>query len=323
MKDLNLLSLRRWHYDHPKEYAEFLQSVEKARKGDMAFTYKGLCSLMEMLSLVGVNNMMGLISDLVSGTKGYMKNMMSTSSQSFHCKLDNILSSSLDNEVARQKILNGNPHFNSTLYWLVFDNGFPKAVELISNMLGEDKMPFMQMLGNEAVQSLMHTSFDKTAYTKAQWKNSKNKKAKKVVAATLLDAKGKKGRRETSLLLEEMLRPEYADLLAEEIEKIVTEWKDLNDTDSVFAYIYAALEQDGLLNGKYPYRSYHNVLREKFPHLEIKEGFDHTEALYQALTKTDNFNISITDSQIKYGKKQVGDIGLRFRMLLSPDIIQD
>ena len=44
-KDLNLLALRRWHYDHPQKYAEFLDSVNKACDGDMTFATKGFNSL--------------------------------------------------------------------------------------------------------------------------------------------------------------------------------------------------------------------------------------------------------------------------------------
>ena len=40
-KDLNLLALRRWHYDHPQKYAEFLDSVDRAADGDMTFATKG------------------------------------------------------------------------------------------------------------------------------------------------------------------------------------------------------------------------------------------------------------------------------------------
>ena len=148
-RELNLLTLRRWHYDHPREYAEFLESIDKAYNGDMTFATKGFNYLMEMLSLGGVNDMMELISSFIPGTDGFMKSMTSSVNSSFHDKLSKIMESSLDNEVTRMKILNGNPHFNSTLYWLVFDNGFPKAVNLISQtLLGEDNIPLLKMLGN-------------------------------------------------------------------------------------------------------------------------------------------------------------------------------
>ena len=48
-KDLNLLTLRRWHYDHPQKYAEFLDSVDKACEGDMTFATKEFNSLMDIL----------------------------------------------------------------------------------------------------------------------------------------------------------------------------------------------------------------------------------------------------------------------------------
>ena len=61
-RELNLLTLRRWHYDHPREYAEFLESIDKAYKGDMTFATKGFNYLMEMLSLGGVNDTIGTFS---------------------------------------------------------------------------------------------------------------------------------------------------------------------------------------------------------------------------------------------------------------------
>src|SRR3712207_7245090 len=33
--ELNLLTLRRWHYDHPQEYADFTATFQKAYDGDM------------------------------------------------------------------------------------------------------------------------------------------------------------------------------------------------------------------------------------------------------------------------------------------------
>lgn len=171
----------------------------------MTFATKGFNYLMEILSLGGVNDMMELISSFIPGTDGFMKSMTSSVNSSFHDKLSKIMESSLDNEVTRMKILNGNPHFNSTLYWLVFDNGFPKAVNLISQtLLGEDNIPLLKMLGNEAIQSMIHTSFEKASYTKSQWKDSKKGTIKKIVASTLLDAKGRRGRKSTFVLLEEM-----------------------------------------------------------------------------------------------------------------------
>ena len=35
--ELNILTLRRWHYDHPEEYKEFTDTFQKAYDGDMTF----------------------------------------------------------------------------------------------------------------------------------------------------------------------------------------------------------------------------------------------------------------------------------------------
>lgn len=179
-KDLNLLALRRWHYDHPQKYAEFLGSVNKACDGDMTFAAKGFNSLMDILSLGGVKDMMALISCFVPGTDGYTKNIVSSENLSFYDKLGSILDSSLNNEATRQKILSNNPHFNSTLYWLAFDNGFSNAVEIISkNLLSDGNLGLIKTLGIEAIQSLVYASFEKAGYTKGQWKNIEKGPTKK------------------------------------------------------------------------------------------------------------------------------------------------
>lgn len=322
-KDLNLLTLRRWHYDHPKRYAEFLDSVDKACNGDMTFATKGLNTLMDIFLLGGVKDMMALISCFVPGTDEYTKNMVSSENLSFHDKLGSILDSSLNNEAIRQKILTNNPYFNSTLYWLAFDNGFPNAVEIITkNLLSDGNLGFIKKLGGEAIQSLVYASFENAGYTKGQWKNIEKGSSKKIVASTLMDLKGRRGRRDICLLLEEMICPEYRDQIIMEIDKIIAENKMFNDTDSIFAYIFAALDKCQLLNDKYSYRSYHNALREKFPQYGIKIGYDYAEALYHALTNREDYNISITMEQIKQAEKHVRNIVVRFRMLMSPDIIQ-
>lgn len=322
-KDLNLLTLRRWHYDHPQKYAEFLDSVDRACDGDMSFATKGFNTLMDIFSLGGVKDMMTLISCFMPGTDEYTKNVVSSENLSFHGKLGSILDSSLNNKATRQKILNNNPHFNSTLYWLAFDNGFPKAVEIISkNLLSDGNLGFIKTLGGEAIQSLVHASFENAGYTKGQWKNMEKGASRKIVASTLMDLKGRRGRRDICLLLEEMICPEYRDQLIMEMGKIIAEYKQFNDTDSIFAYIFAALTKCQLLNDKYSYRSYHNALREKFPQYEIKIGYDYAEALYHALTNQEDYNISITGEQIKQAKKHVSNIVVRLRMLMSPDVIQ-
>lgn len=321
-RELNLLTLRRWHYDHPREYAEFLESIDKAYNGDMTFATKGFNNLMEMLSLGGVDDMMELISSFISGTDIFMKNMTSSGNTSFHDKLSKIMESSLDNEVTRMKILNGNPHFNSTLYWLVFDNGFLKAVDLISQtLLGEGNIPLLKMLGNEAIQSLIHTSFEKASYTKAQWKDSKKGSIKKIVASSLLDAKGRRGRKSTFVLLEEMLPQEHTAILTDQIQKILSEWKEVDETDTILAYIFAALTKGNLLNSDYNYRTFHAAMREKFYDYHIKPGFDLAEAIYNAIIAKDlDYNIIISDNQVKRGRQHTTSIKLRLLSAINTNI---
>ena len=52
--ELNILTLRRWHYDHPEEYAEFLALFKKAYEGDMTFIQNNFFFLIESLNFTGV-----------------------------------------------------------------------------------------------------------------------------------------------------------------------------------------------------------------------------------------------------------------------------
>ena len=322
-KDLNLLTLRRWHYDHPQEYADFLDNVNKAYGGDMTFPSKGFNYLVEMLSLNGIKSMIRLLLRFVPGTEDYRKRMSSSDSSLFHEELDGILKVDLDNDVTRQKILRGNPHFNSTLYWLAFDNGFCKAVDLISEIfLKEENPELIKQLGRELIKSLMRTSFDKAAYTKAQWKDKDKRESKRIVASTLMDLKGRKGRRDICLLLEEMILTQYVNPIIEDVDKIISEWKRFNDSDSILAFIFTALYECELLNEKYSCRIFHNAMLEKFPQYHLKKGYDHAEALFHALTNKGDYNISITADQIEYGRKQTENIRLSFKIIMSPHVIQ-
>ncbi|MCD8306345.1 MAG: DUF6043 family protein [Prevotella sp.] len=323
VKELNLLTLRRWHYEHPQQYAAFLETVDKAYDGDMTFANKGFNYLMEMLSLGGIKNIMGLILQLIPGTDGFKKRMASSKSVSFHDELNNILNTDLDNEVTRQKILQNNSHFNSTLYWLAFDDGFLKAVELISKTFLEGSNPeLIKNIGRNVIKSLILTSFGKAAYTKKQWKNMETGDSRELIASTLMDLKGRRGRRNDCLLLEEIIKAMHTDQIIKAIDNTVSDWKRFDDTDSILAYIYAALQKCELMGGKHAYRTFHNAMVEKFPHHNIKQGYDHAEALFHALTNEGDYNAGISADQIKYGGKQVENICLRFKIIMSPDVSQ-
>ena len=49
-KDLNLLSLRRWHYDHPEDYEDFTNLFAKAYEGDVTFFIKGISYLADAIA---------------------------------------------------------------------------------------------------------------------------------------------------------------------------------------------------------------------------------------------------------------------------------
>lgn len=151
---------------------------------------------------------------------------------------------------------------------------------------------------------------------------SKNGVAKDIVSSTLQEAKGRRGCRQARVLIEEMLMPPHAEILANEIRNILTEWMEANGTDSILAYLFAALTNCNLLNDSYNYRTFHTAILEKFPDLGFKSGYDWAEALYNAIISEHgyDYNLSLSEKAVQTGKEQANQIGIRLRTLLSPDV---
>ena len=323
-KDLNLLSLRRWHYDHPEDYQEFTDLFTKACKGDMTFFIKGMSYLTEMLSLNGIAGITELLQSLCPGTESYNKAQFSKSNQQVHERLKDLFASTLNQDTVKEKLLHNNPFMCSTFYWMVFDDGFVKMGDLFSKtMMGENSSIWQKGFGGQFMRSMMLTSLEKAGYTKGTWKTmSKNGVAKDVVSSTLQEAKGRRGRRQTCVLIEEMLMPPHAEILANEIRNILTEWMEANGTDSILAYLFAALTNCNLLNDSYNYRTFHTAILEKFPDLSFKSGFDWAEALYNAIINEHgyDYNLSLSEKAVQTGKEQANLIGIRLRTLLSRDV---
>lgn len=212
----------------------------------------------------------------------------------------------------------------SAFYWMIFDDGFVKVADLLSKtMMDENSSVWQKGFGGQFVRSLMLTSLDKAAYTKGAWKSmGKNGVAKEVVSSTLQESKGRRGRKQACALLEEMLIQPHAELLANEIQIILTEWMETNGTDSVLAYIFAALTSSSLLNDSYNYRTFHTAILEKFPSIGFKTGFDWAEALYNAIVseRGNDYNLSLSEKAVQTGKEQAKLLSIRLRTLLSPNV---
>ena len=316
--ELNLLALRRWHYDHPEEYAEFIATFQKAYDGDMTFIQNNFFFLLEMLSFKGVNGMIKIVASLFPGNKHYEKSLIEADSNPLKGRLSEILDSSLNNNVIRERLLHKNPYLFSLYYWMVFDNGFLHAADLISKtFLKADSSYWEKQIGRRTVETIIGASIDKAHYSKTQWKEITKQlrkgEAKQVIDAALLEVQGRRGRKNTIVLLEEMLPAENSSVLTAEIEKVLSEWKQREETDTVLAYIFVALVKGKLINEEYNYRTFHAAIRERFPNFNISKGFDWVEAVYYAILSEDfNYNISISDGQIKRGRKYAEDI--RFRV---------
>ena len=322
-QELNLLRLRRWHYEHPEEYQEFTNLLTKAYEGDMSFAIKGISYLIELLSLDGIKGITELLLSLCPGTESYNKAQFSNTSQQAHEKLTELFASTLKKEETKDKIQHNNPFLFSQFYWMIFDNGFVKAADLLSKtMMGEKPSFWQKNFGEQIMRSLMLTSMDKAAYTKGTWKAANNRVVKDVANSALQESKGRRGRKQVSVLLEEMLIQPHTELLTNEIQVILTEWMETNGTDSVLAYIFAALTSSSLLNDSYNYRTFHTAILEKFPSIGFKPGFDWAEALYNAIVSEYgyDYNLNLSEKAVLTGKEHAKLMSIRLRTLLSPDV---
>ncbi|MCF0187824.1 MAG: hypothetical protein HUJ98_15205, partial [Bacteroidaceae bacterium] len=236
------------------------------------------------------------------------------------------LNNALNNEAIRERLLRKNPYLFSLFYWMAFDNGFLHAADLIAQTFLKPESPlWLKMIGRRAVEALIGASIDKAHYSKSQWKEVTTKlkkgEAKQVIASALLEVQGRRGRKNTIVLLEEMLKPDYAPALTKRIQEELAEWKQAEDTDSILAYIFAALVQANLTNNDYNYRTFHAAMRERFPDYNISKGFDWAEALYNAIVSADfNYNTSVSNDQIKRGRKYAAGIRLRLLSTVNPNI---
>ena len=322
-RELNLLRLRRWHYEHPKEYQEFTNLFAKAYEGDMSFALKGFSYLIELLSLDGIKGITELLLSLCPGTESYNKTQFSNVSQQAHEKLTELFASTFNKEETKDKLQHNNPFLFSVFYWMIFDNGFVKAADLLSKtMMGEKPSFWQKNFGEQIMRSLMLTSMDKAAYTKGTWKAANNRVVKDVANSALQESKGRRGRKQVCVLFEEMLIQPHAELLTNEIQVILTEWMETNGTDSVLAYIFAALTSSSLLNDSYNYRIFHTAILEKFPSIGFKSGFDWAESLYNAIVseRGNDYNLSLSEKAVQTGKEQAKLISIRLRTLLSPNV---
>ena len=324
--ELNILSLRRWHYDHPEEYKEFTATFQKAYDGDMTFIQTNFFFLMEMFSTKGVKGMMKIVASLFPGNKHYQQSLMGNDDNPLKGRLSEMLDSSLNNEAIRERLLHKNPYLFSLYYWIIFDNGFLHAADLISQTFLKPGSPYWEkVIGRRCVETLIGASIDKAHYSKAQWKEVTQKlkkgEVKQVIGAALLEVQGRRGRKSTYVILEEMLPSGEVPVLISEIQKVLSEWKQVDDADIILPYIFAALVTGGLINGDYNYRTFHAAMREKFPDYHIREGFNWVEAVYNAIMSEDNSgNLDVSDAQIRRGRKYARDIKLRLLSAINPNI---
>ena len=324
--ELNILSLRRWHYNHPEEYKEFTATFQKAYDGDMTFIQNNFFFLMEMLSFKGVKGMMKVVASLFPGNKHYQQSLMGSDENPLKGRMSELLDSSLNNEVIRERLLHKNPYLFSLYYWIIFDNGFLHAADLISQTFLKPESPYWEkLIGRRCVETLIGASIDKAHYSKAQWKEVTQKlkkgETKQVIDAALLEVQGRRGRKSTYVILEEMLPPEDVIILIGEIKKVLSEWKQVDDADIILPYIFAALVIGGLINGDYNYRTFHAAMRERFPDYHIREGFNWPEAVYNAIVSEDNSgNLDVSDAQIRRGRKYATGIKLRLLSAINPNI---
>lgn len=279
--------------------------------------------LTEMLSLDGIEGITELLKSLCPGTDSYNKAQFSNSNQQVHERLKDLFASTLNQDTVKEKLLHNNPFMCSTFYWMVFDDGFVKMGDLFSKtMMGENSSIWQKGFGGQFMRSMMLTSLEKACYTKGTWKTmSKNGVAKDIVSSTLQEAKKRRGRKQVSVLLEEMFMLSHTELHTNEIRNILTKRMETNGTDSILAYHSVALTSCNLLNDSYNYRTFHTSILEKFPDFGFKSGFDWAEALYNAIINEHgyDYNLSLFEKIVQFEKKQARLIGIQLWALLSPN----
>jgi hypothetical protein len=292
----------------------------------MTFIQTNFFFLMEMFSTKGVKGMMKIVASLFPGNKHYQQSLMGNDDNPLKGRLSEMLDSSLNNEAIRERLLHKNPYLFSLYYWIIFDNGFLHAADLISQTFLKPESPYWEkLIGRRCVEALIGASIDKARYSKSQWKEVTQKlkkgETKQVIDATLIEVQGRRGRKSTYVLLEEMLPPEDATTLIGEIQKVLSEWKQVDDADIILPYIFAAVVKGGLTNGDYNYRTFHAAMREKFPDYHISKGFNWAEAVYNAIVSEDNSgNLDVSDAQIRRGRKYATGIKLRLLSAINPNI---
>ena len=87
---------------------------------------------MEIFSTKDVKGMMKIVTSLFPGNKHYLQSLMERDENPLKGRLSEILDSSLNNEDIRERLLHKNPYLFSLYYWIIFDNGFLHAADLIS-----------------------------------------------------------------------------------------------------------------------------------------------------------------------------------------------
>jgi hypothetical protein len=295
----------------------------------MTFIQTNFFFLMEMFSTKGVKGMMKIVASLFPGNKHYQQSLMGNDDNPLKGRLSEMLESSLNNEAIRERLLHKNPYLFSLYYWIIFDNGFLHAADLISQTFLKPESPYWEkVIGRRCVEALIGASIDKAHYSKAQWKEVTQKlkkgEVKQVIDAALLEVQGRRGRKSTYVILEEMLPPEDATILLGEIQKVLSEWKQVDDADIILPYIFAALVKGCLTNEEYNYRTFHAAMRERFPDYHIREGFNWVEAVYNAIVSEDNSgNLDVSDAQIRRGRKYATGIKLRLLSAINPNNIYD
>lgn len=324
--ELSLLGLRRWHYEHSKEYSDFLNSFRDSYEGNMDFAYKGIFHLVDMLSFKGLKEIISLFRSHCPGTEEHQFAQLSECHTTMYEQLDCLFGSSVDKAIPHQKLLRNNPYLFSAYYWMIFDDGFIKLADWVSaSMLKADSSRWKRILAESIIESLVHTSFNKLpfAYSKKKWESMSKGVAKEKVQSILQKINGRRGRKQVYVLLEEMLNPDDVHKLMTEITSILTEWKEEDgEKNTILACLYAALTNCRLLNGTFNYRTFHAAILERFPSLGFKAGFDYAEALYYTILDGNicKGNTSLTDSVIQKGKNKAQQLGLHFRIVLSSDV---
>jgi hypothetical protein len=183
--------------------------------------------------------------------------------------------------------------FFCLLYFLFFDNGFPKYAQVLIDLINmaDSLGPEYHFLKEQAIKSMVNVSVSKGYEKKESWKEMAKKQEEiddeDAINSALSHIKGKKGRKPENRILEELLNGTDISGLLRMIESFIREEKVLTVDLGTLFYILSKTEH---VKKNIGYETFHKALqaytKNQFKgHTEPQEWFVELNSDYKYLDK--------------------------------------